>query len=164
MKQPRVTRPAFPPGYVDHPTSEVAWEYVAQQLTESLHYWLCTTRPDGRPHVVPRWCVYIDGLIYYDGSPKTVHAQNMAKNPNVALHLEDGEKAIILEGTSSPAGKPERELAERLSKEYKRKYAARGYAPEPSAWDEDGGLYVFTPRQCIAWTSFNENPTKFVFE
>ncbi len=163
MKTPRVSRPVFPPGYVDHPTGEVPWEHVARKLTESKHYWLCTTRPDGRPHVVPRWCVYVDGLIYYDGSPETRHAQNIARNPYVALHLEDGEKAIILEGTSAPAGRPERELALRLSAAYKEKYAANGYAPEPDQWDE-GGLYVFTPRQCIAWTVFTENPTKFIFD
>jgi len=158
-----VTRPSFPKGYVDHPTSEVPWEYVVEQLTEALHYWVCTTRPDGRPHVVPRWCVYLDGRIYYDGSPETQHARNIMKNPNVALHLENGEKAIILEGTSAEAGKPEPEFARRLAAELGRKYAARGYSPEPNQWDE-GGLYVFTPRQCIAWTVFNENPTKFVFE
>jgi hypothetical protein len=148
---------------VDNPTSEVAWDYVVEQLTEALHYWLCTTRPDGRPHVVPRWCVYVDGRIYYDGSDQTRHAQNLAHNPKMALHLEDGEKAVILEGVGGPADKPDPDLARRLSDEYKRKYAARGYSPEPSQWDE-GGLYVFVPRQCIAWTSFGENPTKFLFE
>jgi hypothetical protein len=163
MIEPRVTRPKFPPGYVDHPVAEVPWEYVAGQLTEARHYWVCSTRPDGRPHVVPRWCVYMDGKIYYDGSPQTRHAQNIAQNPNVAVHLEDGERAIILEGTSAEAGKPEAGLAQRLVEEYRRKYAMSGYSPEPDQWD-GGGLYVFTPRSCIAWTVFMEDPTKFLFE
>jgi len=163
MKAPRISRPLFPPGYVDHPTGEVPWEYVSHQLTEARHYWLCSTRPDGRPHVVPRWCVYLDGLIYYDGSSETVHARNIARNPHVSLHLEDGEKAIILEGESAAAGRPSRDLAERLSRAYTMKYAASGYAPKPDQWDE-GGLFVFTPRQCIAWTVFSENPTKFIFD
>ncbi|MGE5251858.1 MAG: pyridoxamine 5'-phosphate oxidase family protein [Bacteroidota bacterium] len=163
MNQPRVTRPIFPAGYVDDPTSEVPWEYVVEQLTQAKHYWLCTTRPDGRPHAVPRWCVYIDGRIYYDGSEQTRHARNLAQNPNMIVHLEDGEKAVILEGTAAPAGKPEAELARRLSEAYKAKYAVNGYSPEPSQWDE-GGLFVFTPRSCMAWTIFVENPTKFLFE
>src|SRR5512141_1491767 len=106
MNQPKVSRPDFPPGYVDRPTGEVPWEYVAAQLTGARHYWLCSTRPDGRPHVVPRWCVYLDGRIYYDGSPETLHAHNIMRNPNVSVHLESGEKAIILEGISAPAEKP----------------------------------------------------------
>ena len=82
---------------------------------------------------------------------------------HVSLHLESGDRVVILEGVSTPAGKPEAELANRLVAAYRIKYAAQGYSPEPNQWDE-GGLYVFTPSQCIAWTSFTEDPTKFVFE
>jgi nitroimidazol reductase NimA-like FMN-containing flavoprotein (pyridoxamine 5'-phosphate oxidase superfamily) len=162
MNPPKITRPKFPKGYVDNPASFVTWEWVAAQLIESKHYWLCSVRPDGRPHVVPRWCVYVDGKIYYDGSPETRHARNIEENPHVSLHLESGEKAIILDGTSRPAEKPTPEFAQRLVEAY-RKYEELGYSPKANQWDE-GGLYVFTPRQCIAWTIFFENPTKFVFE
>jgi hypothetical protein len=104
----------------------------------------------------------VDGKIYYDGSPETLHARNIMQNPNVSLHLESGEKAIILEGISAPAEKPTSKFAKRLVEAY-RKYAPQGYSPKANQWD-NGGLYVFTPRQCIAWTVFFENPTKFVFE
>ena len=163
MPAPKVTRPKFPKGYVDKPVSFVTWEWVAAQLTEARHYWFCSVRPDGRPHVVPRWCVYLDGKIYYDGSPETRHARNIAQNPNVSVHLESGTEAVILEGTSAPAGKPDPDLARRLSDAYRAKYAALGYSPEPSQWDS-GGLFVFIPRQCLAWTVFFENPTKFIFK
>ena len=163
MKPTKISRPKFPPGYVDKPTSEVSWDYIVQQLTESKNYWMCSVRPDGRPHCVPRWAVYLDSKIYYDGSPETRHARNIVENPHVSLHLESGEKAIILEGISQPAEKPSLEFAQRLSEAINTKYSEDGYAPEPDQWDE-GGLYVFTPRQCIAWTVFFENPTKFIFE
>jgi hypothetical protein len=162
MKPTQITRPDFPPGYVDQPKAEVAWEYVEEQLRAAVHYWLCSVRPDGRPHCVPRWGVYLDGKFYYDGSPETIHARNILENQHVSLHLESGEKAVILEGVSKPAGKPSTQLAERLSAGFRAKYSQRGYAPEPDQWDQ-GGLYVFTPRQCIAWTVFTEDPTKFVF-
>ncbi len=158
----KVTRPKLPKGYADNPASEVDWEYIEKRLTESKHYWMCSVRPDGRPHVVPRWAVYLDGNLYYDGSPETRHARNIAENSNVTVNLEDGQKAIILEGASAPAPKPGPDLAKRLVQAYK-KYAEEGYSPEDSQWDE-GGLYVFTPRQCIAWTTFFENPTKFIFD
>jgi hypothetical protein len=163
MTTPKITRPQFPKGYVDNPASYVDWSWVVTQLTESKNYWLCSVRPDGRPHVIPRWAVYVDGRIYYDGSPETRHAQNLETNPHASVHLESGDQVIILEGTSASAGKPAPELANRLVAAYRKKYAGQGYSPEPSQWDE-GGLYVFTPRQCIAWTQFNLDPTKFVFE
>jgi len=162
MNQPKITRPTFPPGYVDHPTSEVSWEYVAQRLSEAKNYRLCSVRPDGRPHVIPRWAVYVDGKVYYDGSSKTRHARNILENPYISLHLESGDQVVILEGTSQQAERPSPELAQKLAQAYKTKYAVHGYAPEPNQWDE-GGLYVFTIQQVIAWTNFLTNPTKFVF-
>ena len=169
MNQPRIARPTFPPGYVDKPVSYLTWDWVAAQLTESKHYWLCSVRPPsadapgGRPHVVPRWGAFLDNKFYYDGSPETRHARNIAINPHVTLNLENGEQAIILEGTSRAAGKPDPEFAQRLAKAIGDKYSALGYSPEPNQWDE-GGLFVFTPRQCIAWSKFTDNPTKFIFE
>jgi hypothetical protein len=163
MTTPKVSRPQFPKGYVDNPASYVDWSWVAAQLTDSKNYWLCSARPDGRPHVVPRWAVYVDESIYYDGSPETRHAQNIVANPHISVHLESGDRVVILEGISAPAGKPDPDLANRLVEAYRIKYAALGYTPEPHQWDE-GGLYVFTPSQCIAWTSFTQDPTKFVFD
>ena len=163
MKPAKITRPVFPRGYVDHPVSFLTWDWVAEQLAESKHYWLCSVRPDGRPHVVPRWAVFVDGKIYYDGSPETRHSRNIEINPNVSVHLESGTEVIMLEGTAQTVGRPSPELGKRLSQEYKKKYKELGYAPGPNSWDE-GGLFVFTPRQCIAWTKFNEDPTKFLFE
>jgi len=163
MTTPKISRPKFPRGYVDNPVSYVDWNWVATQLTESKHYWLSSVRPNGHPHVVPRWGAFLDNKFYYDGSPETRHARNIIKNPYVTLHLESGEKAIILEGTSKPAGKPDPEFAKRLAKAISDKYSALGYSPKPNQWDE-GGLYVFTPQQCITWTAFTENPTKFTFE
>ena len=163
MKPTRITRPIFPKGYVDRPVAFLTWEWVAAQLTESKNYWLCSVRPAGRPHVIPRWGVFLDGKIYYDGSPETRHARNIESNPHTSVHLESGDRAIILEGTSAPAAKPAPELGRRLSQAYKAKYTQFGYAIEPDQWD-GGGLYVFTPRQCLAWSNFTEDPTKFIFE
>jgi Pyridoxamine 5'-phosphate oxidase len=162
MNSPRITRPKFPKGYVDKPASYLTWDWVAAQLIESKHYWLCSVRPNGHPHVVPRWGVFLDDKFYYDGSPETRHARNIMKNPHITLNLESGSQAIIMEGISGPAGKPSPEFGRKLSEAYK-KYKEFGYAPGPNSWDE-GGLYVFTPRQCLAWSNFTKDPTKFVFE
>src|SRR5215210_8296274 len=125
MEPTKITRPKFPQGYVDKPVSYLTWDWVAAKLTEAKHYWICSVRPPtpeapgGRPHVVPRWCVFVDGKIYYDGSPETRHAINIRSNPNATLHLESGWEAIILEGTCKIADKPSRELGEKLSQAYK---------------------------------------------
>jgi hypothetical protein len=162
MTKPKIDRPKLPRGYADHPVSFVDWEWVAAQMTEAKIYWLCSVRPNGRPHVVPRWGAFIDNQFYYDGSPETRHARNIMENSQVALHLESGSQVVIMEGTSKPAEKPEPGFAKQLAKVIGDKYGDQGYSPNPDQWDE-GGLYVFTPQTCIAWTVFYENPTKFRF-
>ncbi len=163
MAEPKVTRPHFPPGYVDHPSGHVAWAWVEERLDQAVHYWLCTVRPDGRPHAVPKWAVWVDGSIYFDGSPETLHARNLARNPEVVVHLESGEQAVIVEGQARPVDRPEAGLAARVAGAYRRKYSGLGYSPQPDQWDQ-GGLFVVELKAIIAWTKFSQDPTKFVFE
>lgn len=162
MPDPVTVRPHFPPGYVDHPQGYVAWAWVEHQLREAIHYWLCTVRPDGRPHAIPKWAVYVDGRIYFDGSPETRHARNLATQSAVVLHLESGEQAVIVEGRGQAVHRPEAGLAATIAEAYRAKYAGLGYAPEPTQWDA-GGLFVVVPTSVLAWTRFTDDPTKFVF-
>ena len=76
----------------------LAWADVEARLVESPQYWLATTRPDGRPHVVPRWGVWLDGGLFYDGAPTTRHVRNLTTNQACTLHLEDGWHAVVVNG------------------------------------------------------------------
>ena len=163
MNQPQITRPHFPEGYVDNPQAFVAWSYVEQRLTSAKNYWLCSTRPNGHPHAVPKWAVWVGDKIYFDGSPETRHARNIARNPQVTLHLESGDDVIIVEGEARMLPKPLPELAEKVAQAYVTKYAALGYSPKPDQWD-NGGLFEITPHTVLAWTQFTEDPTKFVLK
>ena len=37
-------------------------------------------RPDGTPHSVPRWGVWLDGRFWYDGAPTTRHTRRRPLN------------------------------------------------------------------------------------
>jgi len=163
MQPAKITRPKFPKGYVDKPVSFVDWDWVAAQLEESKHYWLCSVYPNGKPHVVPRWGVFLDGKVYYDGSPETRHALNIKRNPAVSVHLESGSQPIILYGISSPAGKPSSELGKRLSAAYKKKYKEMGYAPVSNSF-YGGGLFVCTRHVGTTWISLIEALFKFLVD
>jgi len=162
MKPPQAIRPHFPPGYLENPKALLPWSHVEQRLADAIHYWLCSVRPNGHPHAIPKWAVWVNDRIYFDGSPETRHARNIAVNPNVALHLESGAEAVIVEGIAKALTRPAPELAAKVAQAYKTKYAALGYAPEPTQWD-NGGLFEITPRTVIAWTTFTDDPTKFIF-
>lgn len=161
MSMPQIIRPTFPPGYVENARALLPWSHVEQRLADAQNYWLCTVRPNGRPHAVPKWGVWLDGKVYFDGSPETRHARNLAANPYVVLHLESGSDVVIVEGTARETDPPSGTLAQRIAQAYAAKYEAMGYAPAPTTWD-NGGLFEVVPHTVLAWTSFTEDPTKFV--
>jgi hypothetical protein len=167
LTDPIVDRPAMPEGYGVPETTEgvLPWERVERALVESLHYWVATTRPDGRPHVVPRWGVWSRDAFFYDGSPDTVHARNLLANPEMVLHLESGEHAVVLEGTARPSDPVDADLGRSLSQNFGIKYGPKGYEPEPTAWSGPGagGLVVFRPRKALAWFDFPNDVTRFKF-
>lgn len=164
--RPRIDRPRVPEGYgVEELGPYLTWVEVEARLVESRQYWLATTRPDGRPHVVPRWGVWLDGKFWYDGSPETRHARNLESNPHCVLHLEDGWKATIVEGQSRRSEPIMGPLGERLAAEFAHKYRDQGYAPEPTAWSDEmaGGMRVLSPEKVLAWSSFPSDLTRFRF-
>lgn len=156
----------MPDGY-GIPTSSqglLDWDAVERRLRESMHYWLCTVRPDGTPHTVPRWGVWVDGRFWYDGAPTTRHAVNLRSNPAVTLTLESGSEAVIIEGRSEPTRADADDLGARLAAAFG-KYHDAGYAPTADAWsgEDGGGLRVITPRRALAWFSFPTDCTRFTF-
>ncbi len=162
-----IGRPELPDGYgVQEDGPFLDWNVVEGWLTDSNEYWLASTRPDGRPHVVPRWGVWLDNVFWYDGSPATRHTRNVEQNPACALHLESGWTTVtIVEGTSQRSEPILGDLGERLAAEYVRKYKTHGYAPEPDAWSNEmaGGMRILRPEKAIAWSQFPTDMTRFGF-
>lgn len=163
---PTSARPTFPEGYGVPATSEglLSWEQVEPRLVAARHYWLSSVRPDGRPHSVPRWGVWLDGRFWYDGAPTTRHARNVERNPAVTLTLESGTEVVIVEGESHASRADPDGLGRRLSAAFA-KYAESGYVPGPDSWsgEDGGGLRVITPRLAMAWFSFPSDCTRLTF-
>lgn len=160
--EPRVVRPVFPEGYVPDPKAILSWVDVERKLIHAQNYWLSTVRPDGRPHSIPKWGVWVDDRFYFDGSPETLHARNITHNPYITLHLESGENVVVLEGKAANVEHPSICVAEQVSAAYREKYASLGYAPQADQW-EAGGLFIIYPMVVFAWTNFTHDPTKFIF-
>ena len=159
MTEPVVDVPDFPPEY-GSPARRLAWAEVERRLEAASVYWLASTRPDGRPHVVPRDGMWLDGRLYYGGSPETVHFRNTTRNPHVVMHVGDGHEAIIVEGAVE-VERPTEELAARLARTSTAKYPQYGQM-EPSLYLQ--GVSALRPRRVLAWTSFTEDATRFRFE
>jgi pyridoxamine 5'-phosphate oxidase-like protein len=164
--QPVRSRPQLPDGY-GVPAGDdgmVDWDWAVEQLVQARNYWFCTTRPDGRPHAMPAWAVWVDDALYFDGSPETRRGRNLALNPAITVHLESGAHVVVLEGDGLAAGKPDAALAQRLVAAFEAKYAATDdYHPSATQWDE-GGLWILRPKVAFGWRDFPNSLTRWRFE
>jgi len=124
----------------------MSWEWVNEQMTESRNYWICSTKPDGRPHSMPVWGVWIDGVLYFSSSRQSRKARNLAANPEVVVHLESGDDAVILEGQAQEV--TDKATLARMVKEYAAKYPP--FKPDPE--NEPGNVYyAVKPQRAFAW-------------
>jgi nitroimidazol reductase NimA-like FMN-containing flavoprotein (pyridoxamine 5'-phosphate oxidase superfamily) len=91
------------PGYgiKDDDEGLLPWQWAAGRLTEARNYFLSTVRPDGRPHVMPVWGVWIEDRFYFSTGKTSVKAKNLAKNPDCVICPDNGEEAVIMEGRAS---------------------------------------------------------------
>lgn len=163
-RQPDPSRPHVP-GYGIPGTEEgmLPWSYVQERMQAALNYWISTANAKGQPHATPVWGVWVEDTLYFDGSPKTRRGREMAANPLVSVHLEDGSQVVILEGKVHELKQSPLELRQKVAAEYTAKYSQRGYSPDPGTW-EQGGLYAFHPQLVFAWTQFPQDTTRWQFE
>jgi nitroimidazol reductase NimA-like FMN-containing flavoprotein (pyridoxamine 5'-phosphate oxidase superfamily) len=155
--EPTTTAIRLPEGY-GTPRRTLSWQEVRERLEQAAHYWVATTRPDGRPHVVPVDGLWVDDGWYFGGHPDTVHQRNLRANPQIAIHLGDAIAVVIAEGRAQWTT-PTADLAERLATASRGKY---GYAPPPQAYLD--GVWVLSPQRVLAWNSVAQDPTRFTFE
>jgi hypothetical protein len=139
------------------PKVTLEWVVVRGRLESSERYWLATTRPDGRPHVIPIDGIWLDDRWYFGGAPQTVSMRNLEANLEIVMHLEDPMQAVIVEGAAEWVT-PSPEDATRLAEASKEKY---GYAPSPE--DYAKGVWALRPRRALAWTEFPKDCTRFQF-
>ena len=98
-KAPKLTRPNIP-GY-GLPKSKkglLPWKWAEGQLSKTREYWIATTRPDGRPHVMVVWALWMNGCIYFSTGANTVKARNLAQNPHCTMCSDNPAEAVIVEG------------------------------------------------------------------
>ncbi|MFW6174807.1 MAG: pyridoxamine 5'-phosphate oxidase family protein [Chloroflexota bacterium] len=138
----------MPPGYGVDPAETgrlMDWSTADEWLRESRSYWVCSTRPDGRPHAAPVWGVWLRGAVWFGTERESRKARNIAVRPDIVIHLESGDKALIMEGRAEEAD-PANEDMTSVEDAYEAKY---GFRPDMSS---TGALtYWFRPYTVMAW-------------
>ncbi len=142
----------------------LSWEWVSDRMSESRNYWISTTRPDGKPHAAPVWGVWVDETLYFGTAPSSRKARNLAHNPNVAVHLESGDEAVIVEGVTEELTNPDPALSEKIIAAYAAKYKDPETGGEFQLESAEG-LKAVRPGVGFAWLErdFPNTATRWVF-
>ncbi len=89
-----------------------------ERLLTERNIWLATVRPDGRPHLVPIWFVWLHEQCYIC-TQESVKTRNLRAHPQCSFALQDGDKPVLAEGTARFVSTP---FPEDVLAEFKRKY------------------------------------------
>jgi hypothetical protein len=77
------------------------------RLQSERNVWLATTRPNGKPHLIPIWFVWVDEKFYLCTSDEqSVKVRNLRANPRASVALEDGNQPLIAECTAQILEEP----------------------------------------------------------
>jgi hypothetical protein len=76
-------------------TAAVKW--AVDRLNKGRQYWIATTRPDKRPHVMVVWALRMNGVLYFSTGKTSRKARNLAKSTAPCVPGERAE-AVIIDG------------------------------------------------------------------
>ena len=104
---PTAARP-YMPGYGISDSDEglLPFSWAEERLSEALRYWVVTSSPDGAPHVMPVWGVWLDRCLWFSTGGRSRKARNLRADPRCIVHT-DGEDPVIVHGTAEIVTDPE---------------------------------------------------------
>lgn len=134
----------------------LSWEWAVERLTKSHNYLITTVRPDGRPHTMVVWGIWLDDAYYFSTGVTTLKARNLASNPNCVVCTENVEEAVIVEGQARQLAV--HEIPNAAFELYKKKYT---WKLDP----EMGPVFQVSPRVVFAMPEklFPAGATRWVF-
>lgn len=132
------------------------WSWAEEVLRDGHNYWLATGRPDGRPHVMPVWGVWVGGGFWFSTGAESRKAKNLAGLAECAIGTERGTSAVIVEGRAERVA-PGEAPAE-IARTYVTKYG--------EGWPDGSLLLRVAPRVAFGFSEagdFAETATRWTF-
>lgn len=78
-----------------------SWADAREQIAAARRYWLATVRPDGRPHVMPLFGVWLDDALYFTSNPDRRKARNLADDGRCVITASSEELDLVIEGEAA---------------------------------------------------------------
>jgi PPOX class probable F420-dependent enzyme len=147
VADPVASRPSFPSGYGIHADEDglVPWSDAEAKLERARNYWVGTTRPDGSPHAMPVWGLWLEGALFFSSGSTSRKSRNLAVDPRIVVHLESGDDVVVIEGFAQRV--TDDDELRRVAALYSAKY---DFAFDPTG-PGDYPVFRVRPRRAYAW-------------
>lgn len=117
-KATRIHAPGY--GFPKGAKGLLPWGWAEQRLKKSHNYWITTVRPDGAPHTMVVWGLWLDGRFLFSTGSTSRKTRNLAENPTCIICSEQAQEAVIVEGIAEIADVQSRR---KMIPAYEKKYA-----------------------------------------
>jgi hypothetical protein len=118
---PKASRPLMPGyGVPGNEKGLLRWRWAEQRLKKSHNYFISTSRPDGTPHLMVIWGLWMDGAFLFSTGAGSRKAANLRKKPQCVIATENAAEAVVVEGTAELT--QDATLFKEFAKQYKKKY------------------------------------------
>jgi nitroimidazol reductase NimA-like FMN-containing flavoprotein (pyridoxamine 5'-phosphate oxidase superfamily) len=134
----------------------LSWSWAKQRLEKSHNYVISTVRPEGSPHTMIIWGLWLDGAFYFSTGKNSRKGRNLATNPKCTLTTDNPAEAVIVEGDAALLDDPA--IKRVFAQKYQRKYE----------WDMSGfnePVYELRPRVAFGLyeKKFQNSATRWTF-
>ena len=164
MTEPIASRPHMP-GYglleAAQGTGLLPWAWAVERLERSHDYWVATVRPDGRPHVMPVWGVWLQDSVWFSSSRESRKARNLAANPSCTITTDNPYEPVVVEGAAVQVTDLSviARFVAATNQKYGTDYAVDFFGPERNACFEVRPTWAFG----LTESDFTGSPTRWLF-
>ena len=166
MTEPKATRPYWPDALQsarDATTGLKPWSWALERLEQSHNYWIATSRPDNRAHLMVVWGIWWQDALWFSTGLRSRKAKNLLANPRCVIGTEKADEAVILEGFAREVS--DRTVWKQLVQIYNRKY---GGDIEPMLEGSGSTFFRVQPQVVFAQDehadNFTESVTRWAFD
>jgi len=166
MPEPKASRPHWPDALQspsDRTTGLKDWQWALERLESSHNYWIATSRPVGRPHLMLVWGIWWQDGFWFSTGPRTRKAKNIVADSHCVIGTEKADEAVIVEGIAE-------EINDRLVWKHFVEVYNRKYGGDVGPLLESSGGCVFRVRPEVAFgqdehaANFTESLTRWRFQ
>ena len=137
------------------------WSWARERLEASRNYWVVTLWPDGRPHAMRVWGVWVDDTVWFSSSGRSRKTRNVEADPRCVVTIENTLDPVTVEGSAaivSDMGAIGRFLT-LLNAKYETEYGPEFLDPAVNATIRVQPRWAFG----LVQEDFGGSPTRWVF-